>query len=182
MNPFRLVPLSLVAALGCSCSTVDTPSGTDRGYSSARFAKTGGTITPQGIEDTPEVNQAVQGAIAAEFGKNGIVFGAPDSDLLVAYMLIRQTATTTTMNSDYFGYGRDPDQILIEAHTRGVIKNKSPDQFEAGAIVIDVLDARSNKLKFRNFAKRDLMEEITPEARKQRITSAVSEALAPFFR
>ena len=86
------------------------------------------------------------------------------------------------MNTDHFGYGRDAIKILEKAHDRGVVENKSPDEFEAGAVVIDLLDARTNELVYRSFAKRDIIEGISDSDRERRIGEAVAEALAPFFR
>ena len=180
----RLVLLSLCAALACSCSSnsIETPKGKAEGYQSARLVRATATTVPQGWEDSPEFNQWVQQAIGAEFSKQGLAFGSPDADLIVAYMLLHQATSSTTMNTDYFGHGRDAGAILEKAHERGVIDNQSPDEFEQGAIVIDVLDARTNELVFRNFATRSAIEGVTDAQRQQRVNSAVAETLAPFFR
>jgi len=68
------------------------------------------------------------------------------------------------------------------AQKRGVINNKRPDDFLRGAIVIDVLDARTNKLVFRNYAVRPVTVGVDTATRQARINSAVSQALAPFFK
>ena len=60
--------------------------------------------------------------------------------------------------------------------------DKRPDEFEAGAIVIDILDAKDNQLIYRHFAKRDLLEGADTATRNARINEAVAEALEPFFR
>ena len=174
--------LALIAAFVCGCSSVDMPKGTDKGYESARFVKASSATLPYGLEDSPVVNGMVQDAIATQFRGKGFTFGGPSADLIVAYMLIRQTNSSTAMNADHFGHGRDVDAIVGRAHDKGVIKNKSPDEFEAGAVVIDILDARSNELVYRNFAKREVIDVVSDEARRQRIDGAVREALAPFFK
>ncbi|MFT4548981.1 MAG: hypothetical protein ACI8XO_000635 [Verrucomicrobiales bacterium] len=182
MKITQLLFASILAAFACSCSSIDKPKGNSKGFQSARFVKTTSTTTPQGLEDTPAVNKIVQDAITSEFSKRGMTVGDAGADVIIAYMLIRQDTSATTMNPDHFGYGRDAEAILERAHERGTIENKSPDAFEAGAIVIDILDARSNELVFRNFAKRSVIEGISEEAREQRIASAVAEAMAPFFK
>ena len=166
----------------CSCSSIDAPKGDSKGYQSARFVQTSAATEPQGPEDSPVVNRMVQDAIAAEFTKRGILFGEPASDLIVAYMLLRQETSSTTMNTDHFGHGRDAEAILEKAHEKGVIDNKSPEDFKTGAVLIDVLDARSNELVYRSFAKRAMIEGISGAQREERIKGAVAEALAPFFK
>jgi len=68
------------------------------------------------------------------------------------------------------------------AHERGVLKKSRPDAFDDGAIVIDLLDARMNKLVYRNYAKKAVAAGISDAARQARINSTVAEALAPFFK
>ena len=176
-----LLSLGAVLLAGCA-SEVPLPKGTSKGYTSARLVRTGAPVDTEGPEGSAEVNKTVQEAIAAQFRANGMPFGAGNADLIVAYMLIRQDVAMTTINRNYFGHGRDAEAIMEEAHTRGVLKNKRPDQFEAGAIVIDILDAQTNKLVYRSYSKRDLIENVTEETRRRRINEAVAEALGPFFR
>ena len=84
---------------------------------------------------------------------------------------------------DYFGYGRDPEKILEAAHDEGVVKNDSPDARRRGALVVDVMDARTGKLVFRNYAVRGIAPAGTPTSvRDQRLREAVAEAIGPFFR
>jgi len=140
------------------------------------------TPSATALEDDPAFNAAVRSAIKREFDANRVPMTGGSADLIVAYMLLRQNSVATTMNCDYFGNGRNAMAILEEAHTRGVIKNTSPDDFLRGAIVIDVLDARTNKLVFRNFAVRPVTGGLDASARQNKINSAVSQALAPFFK
>lgn len=159
------------------------PGGSSKGYSSARFVEAASKkITSEAIEDSPEIAAAVRASIEANFKSNGFSFGNQGSQLVVAFMLIRQDLVTTAANSDYFGAGRDASEIFDEAHRRGVIKNTRFEEFEAGAIVVDILDAKSNKLIYRDFAKRDIDASATAAQRKQRINTAVTTALAKFFR
>lgn len=186
MNISRLSSLAVVALTLCSCTpTVEKAKGTSRGCQSARFVQT--TIpdrAPSGraLEDDPAFNAAVRHAITREFDANGVPVTGGSADLIIAYMLLRQNSVATTMNSDYFGNGRDPRAILEEAHTRGVLKNKRPDDFLRGAIVIDVLDARTNRLVFRNYAVRPVTEGVDAATRQSRLNATVSQALAPFFK
>ena len=185
MNFYKLSPL-LLALTFCSCApTVEKAKGTSRGYQSARFVETkkqDRLASAAAPEDDPAINAAVRSAIAREFATNGVPVTSGTADLIIAYMLIRQNSVATTMNNDYFGNGRNPMAILEEAHTRGVVKNTSPDDFLRGAILIDVLDARTNKLVFRNHAVRPVVTGLDAATRQNRIDAAVTQALAPFFK
>lgn len=183
MKITQILALSVTAALAVGCSsTIKMPKGKAKGYSSARFVNSREHTVAQGIEDTPEVNKMVQDAISNELRKGGIRVGGGGEDLIIAYMLLHQTVSSTTMNDDHFGYGRDAGEILERAHEAGTIENKSPDYFEAGAVVVDLLDARTNELVFRNFAVRDTTQAPSPSQQRARINNAVAEAIAPFFR
>jgi len=82
---------------------------------------------------------------------------------------------------DYFGYGRNADDIAILAHNRGALGSR-PDYFRQAGIVIDVIDSRTNKLVYRGHVKQDVMVNATEATRAARIDAAVAQALADFFQ
>jgi hypothetical protein len=125
------------------------------------------------------VDQMVQAAISTEFEKQGLNMSDADADLIIAYLLITQDNVSTATMSEYFSYQRDAIKISDKAHTKGIMKR---DSFETGAIVIDLIDAKTNELIYRNFAKRELRQNVSDEQRVMRIQSAVEETLADFFR
>lgn len=160
------------------------PQGSARGYKTVGFVGERANPfnqNPSGM-DSPEFNRAIRDAIAAEFTRHGISTTQDNPQLLYAFMVIRQNNVATTVNQQYFGFGRDASAIMDEAHRRGVIGGKTPTAFDMGAVVVDVLDTRTNKLIFRGFAKRPVTEGLDPSARRSKINSAVAEAMAPFFR
>ena len=140
------------------------------------------TSIPDFVEGAVSVNAMIQDAIMSQFETNGFTIGQENADLIVAYLLIIQDNVSTTMIDTHFGYGRSTGKIMDEAHKRGVIKGKRPDKFKAGAIVIDLVDRKTNELVYRNYAKRDIIKNISDDKRQKRITEAVNEALAVFFR
>ena len=48
--------------------------------------------------------------------------------------------------------------------------------------MIDVIDARTNKLVYRNYYKSDIAQGTSDAVRSQRINAGVAQALAPFFK
>lgn len=171
------------ACLGfVSCvPNVDMPKGTSKGYTSARLIQR--DPAAPAITNTTErqVHGMIQKSLAKSFSSKGLAYGKGDADLVVAYMVIYQEPGMTANYSDFFGYGRDAAEIATIAHVRGVEKNKRADYFQQAGILIDVVDARTNKLVYRNLAKGDVVKDISPSARAARIDAAVAGALDDFF-
>lgn len=180
-TPFRI--LTAIATLGLiSCSTsVDMPKGTRKGYDSARLTQRnpGGAAITDATEK--QVHGMIQKSISKQFAAQGMAYGSGDADLVVAYLVIYQEPGMTARYEDYFGYGRDAGQIADVAHTRGALENKRPDYFRQAGVVVDVIDSRSNKLVYRNFAKGDVNKGASAATRAARIDAAIGEALGPFF-
>jgi hypothetical protein len=182
------IPLSsLIAAIAClsfvSCSTnVEMPKGTSKGYTSARLTTRGPNSAPiaGGIEK--QAHGMIQKSIARQFTSRGMAYGSGNADLVVAYMVIYQEPGMTARHDQFFGYGRDADAISDLAHTRGALENKRPDYFRQAGVVIDVIDSRTHKLVYRNFAKGDVIQGASEATRSSRIESAVGQALEGFFR
>lgn len=166
-NILRLTVLVLAVIIS-GCATIDLPKGTSKGYSTFCFVHTNRSSVPFFAESSVPVNRMVQDAISEEFESQGLTI---DDD-----------NASTAMIDSYFGHGRSAGDIVELAHKNGVLKATTPDNFEAGAIVIDLIDAKTDELVYRHFAKRDLIKNISDEKRRQRVTDAVNEALAPFFR
>ncbi|MBK1792104.1 DUF4136 domain-containing protein [Persicirhabdus sediminis] len=179
----KSLSLLLVAILFSSCANkVDMPKGNSKGYSSMRFVKQKPGSKPSYADQSEKVNQMIQSSIKEQFASHGLATDSPNADLTVGYMLVLQDNASTTSEDDHFGYGRDAEEIVDAAHMEGVIKSERPDYFEAGAIVIDVLDSKTNELVYRSFATRDLLTNPSTSQRKKAISGAVNEALAPFFK
>lgn len=88
----------------------------------------------------------------------------------------------TAQHDDFFGYGRDANAITDQAHQAGTVEGKRPDYFEQAGIVIDVLDAKTGDLVYRNYAKDDVVRGASDATRRERINGAVAQALGEFFR
>lgn len=171
------------ALLITSCSSsVDMPKGTSKGYTSARLIQRNPNLPVITNPTEKQVHGMIQKSLARQFTSKGMAYGKGDADLIVAYMVIYQESGMTADYRDYFGYGRDADEIAKVAHYRGVVDNHRPDYFRQVGILIDVIDARTNKLVYRNLAKGDVVKGVSASTRAARIDAAVASALADFFR
>lgn len=181
MNKHLLTLLALPMLFSCAGS-MDRPQGTSKGYNSARLIQQ--DPADRSISDPTHrsIHRMIQSSIEREFTSNGLQYGDAAADLIVAYLVNYQEPGMTASFPQYFGYGRGAEKISDYAHTRGVIDNKRPDYFRQAGIVVDVIDRRTNKLVFRGFAKGDVVRSSNHASRRERIDTAIDEALKPFFR
>jgi hypothetical protein len=175
-----LAMLSLVLA---ACGPgVDMPQGTSKSYTSARLIQRNPNGPAISNPTEIQVHGMIQNSISKQFTAKGMTYGRANADLIAAYLVIYQEPGMTARYENYFGYGRDTDAISDLAHTRGALENKHPDFFRQAGIVIDLIDSRTNKLVYRNFAKGDVIKGASAGTRAARIDAAVAQALAGFFR
>jgi Domain of unknown function (DUF4136) len=181
-TPSRILAAVATACL-ISCSTsVEMPKGTSKGYTSARLTVRDPNAPAIKNATEQQVHGMIQKSIAKQFTAKGMAYGSGSADLVVAYLVIYQEPGMTARYDQFFGYGRDSDSISDLAHTRGALENQRPDYFRQAGIVVDVIDSRTNKLVYRNFAKGDVIKGASAGTRAARIDAAVGQALAPFFR
>lgn len=180
MHRYLLLPLAALALAACS-GKIDMPRGTGEGYSSARLIQRGPNAT---LSDATErkVHGMIQNSLKKQFVANGKSWGSGSADLIVAYMVIYQEPAMTASYDDYFGRGRDGMEISERAHDVGVLDSKRPDYFQSAAIIVDVIDAKTNELIYRNYAQGDVVRGVSDGARAGRIDAAVAQALGEFFQ
>jgi hypothetical protein len=177
---------ALAAAIAClgfvSCSTnVDMPKGTSKGYASARLIQRDPNLPVPSAAIQQQVHGMVQKSLSKQFTSRSMAYGKSDADLVVAYMVIYQEPGMTADYREYFGYGRNADDITVLAHNRGALGSRS-EYFRQAGIVIDVVDRSTNKLVYRGFSKNDVVKGASENTRAARIDAAVAQALAPFFK
>jgi hypothetical protein len=175
-----VIGLAGLTLVSCE-TTVDMPKGNSKGYRSARLIQRDPNL-PRITDPTERsVHQLIQNSISRRFSARGLSFGTSGADLVVAYLVLYQEPGMTARYDDYFGYGRSADDIAGFAHERGAVENKRPDYFQRGAVVIDVVDARTNELIYRNYAAGDVVRGASDTTRAARIDAAVGQALDAFF-
>lgn len=181
-NIIRLLAFVTASFLVSCSTTVEMPRGTSNGYMSARLIQRSPAARPVTDPTELEVHRMIQASLARQFTAKGLTYGKGDAQLAVAYLVLYQEPGMTAEYADFFGYGRDAAPITDKAHVRGSIENKRPDYFRRAGIVVDVIDARTNKLVFRNYAAGDVVRGASAATRAARIDAAVTQALAPFLR
>ncbi|HEY8239984.1 MAG TPA: DUF4136 domain-containing protein [Kiritimatiellia bacterium] len=129
-------------------------------------------------DDSASTHASIQAAIQDVLAAKGLNRSEGGGDVKVAYLVIVGNNVTTTSINDYFGYGREDAKLVEQAHKASAVDNKNPDYYEAGALVIDIIDAKDFKLLRRDYVVRPLFRNTPPDIREARIRDAVSEALA----
>lgn len=182
MQFVRILPLAVFAVILNACSPgVDMPSGTSKGYNSARLVARKSSA-PASTAEQNQVHGMIQRSIAAQFNANGLDYNKGAADLVVTYLVVLQDNAMTTYFDEFYGHGRDPEAISDAAHKKNVIDGKRPDEFERAGIIVDIVDARTNKLVYRNFGAGDVVRGLDDATRARRVNAAVNTALAPFFK
>ena len=175
-HPFSLT-LGLAALLAAGCSS--TPTRVDNGpihAASFSFRKVE-SKPPLGMVDTREpIHVMIQDAISRNLATKGITKVASGGDVIVAYLVIIGNRVSYETISTYFGYGRGATALGDQAH-EAYLKSQNPNYFEAGTLVIDIVDAKTYQLLNRANVTRALLNNPSAEVRAANIQEAVDAAL-----
>ena len=176
----RFALLSLLAIFVAGCSTVPMPKGSSKGYSSVRFIAPN---KPLGNDASPgfvEANRMIKEAVSAQMEKNGLKIVASNADLIVAHLIILQDNASTSYSNQHYGL-QDFFDIVDLAHKEGM-KKHYPEQVQKRALVIDLIDAKTYKLVYRDYALSGSLANLSEQDRKEYIDLMVGQALQQFFR
>jgi hypothetical protein len=177
MNKIWLLPVVLTGFLIAGCSS--TPTRVDGGTVKARsfnFVNGGAAPTATFADKREEVHKMIQDAITQNLAGKGVSRAAENSDLTVAYLVIIGNEVSTELIDKYFGSGRDVSALHDKAQD-AYTNSKNPNSFQAGTLLIDIIDAKTYKLLERNYVVRPLLRNPSAEVRKPYIQEAVDEAL-----
>ena len=171
------VSLNLAALLvtGCSSTPTKVDTGAIRAASFSFIARTPGTA-PAFADNRQQVDTMIQDSITRELASKGLTKVATGGDVTVAYLLIVGNNVSTVAIHDYFGYGRDFAALQDKAQD-AYSASKNPNYFEAGTLLIDLIDAKTFKLLKRSYVTRPVLRDASAEVRAGRIQEAVNEAL-----
>lgn len=172
-----LLFLGVCAAIVVGCSSAPTRKDTGPIHASTfSFVQGANAGRPGYVDRRAQVHAAIQESLVENLAGRGLTKVAEGGDLTVAYLVIVGNNVSTAMINDYFGYGRDSDKLQEKA-TKAYSGSKNPNYFEAGTLLVDLIDSKSGKLLFRNFVVRPTLRDPSPELRAQHIHEAVNELL-----
>jgi len=165
----------ILTLAGCS----STPAKVDTGLIHARtfsFVDRGVKPSPAYADNRQRVHAMIQDAIAKNLAARGITKAAAVGDVTVGYLVIIGNNASTMSVADYFGYGEDAAALQDKAHS-AYTGSKNPNYFEAGTLVIDLIDSKSFKLLKRGYATRPVLRDLPEGARAARLQEVVDEIL-----
>ncbi len=168
-----------LAVAGLVLAGCATPTRVDKGPIKATtfsFINTGPLPEYAFREDRKQVNALVQEAITGEFGAKGVNLVEQGGDVTVAYLIIVGNNVTTTAINEYFGYGGDATALEDKAQ-KAYTDGKQRGYFQAGTLLIDIINPRTNKVLARNYATRPVLQNPSADTRKANIEEAVKEVL-----
>ena len=161
--------------LGCS----STKSKVDAGpihASTFSFVDRGAKPAPDYADNRQVVHTMIQDAITQNLASRGVTKVPSGGQVTVGYLVIIGNQGYTHRINDYFGYGDDAANLHSKAHS-AYTGSKNPNAFEAGTLVIDIIDSKSFKLLKRNYGTRSNLRNLPPDAKAARIQEVVDEIL-----
>ena len=177
MKPGLLVVVAagILALTGCSSA----PTKVDTGPIRARtfnFVDGGVKPLPAYSDNREAVHAMIQEAITKNLAARGVTRVASGGDVTVAYLVILGNNVSTVSINDYFGY-RDEAWALHEKAQEAYTGTKNPNSFEAGTLLIDIIEAKGFKVVMRDYATRPTLRDLPSDARAARIQEVVDEIL-----
>jgi hypothetical protein len=175
--PLRRVLAAAVVVTLAGCASV--PTKVDTGPIRARtfnFVDGGVKPAPTFSDNREAVHAMIQEAIGKNLTARGMTRVPADGDVTVAYMVILGNNVSTRAINDYFGYSDDA-WALQEKAQEAYTSTGNPNSFEAGTLLIDIVEAKGFKVRMRNYATRPLLRNPPTDARAARIQEVVDEIL-----
>ena len=174
---YALIVAGALALAGCSSvkTHVDTGPIHARRFS---FINTGSRELPAYAENRKQAHEKVQEAIVKNLTAKGLTQVGQGGDITVAYLIIVGNNATTTSLDDYFGYTADTDALVNKVHKSESVKGNERGYFEAGTLVIDILDPKTSKLLKRATVQAQILRELPLDEREARLQGFVDQALS----
>jgi hypothetical protein len=168
----------LLAFILAACSSVKT--NVNKGSIKARtfsFLDTGAQPLPAYAEERREAHEMVQQAITKNLTARGVAFTPSHGDVTVAYLIVVGNNSTTTSLNRYFGYTDDSAALVDKVHSEQT-GGEARGYFEAGTLVIDIVDPATSKLLQRRSIKAQVLRDLPRETRTARLQGLVDQALS----
>jgi len=175
INPLLL--LALVAVV--PAASAKAPAKVNKGPIHARtfsFIQVSSTPVPGIVDDRAPVHAMIQKAITKNLAARGITRVNSGGDVTVPYLVITGNNISTRSIRDYFGYSDDVSDLHDRAQ-KAYTRSKNPNHFEAGTLLIDIVDGKNFKLMKRGHATRSSLRDLSAGAKAARIQEVVDEIL-----
>ena len=172
-----LVILNLAALLVAGCNT--TPTRVDTGpihAASFSFVAKSPAPAPDFADGREQIHAMIQDSISRNLAGKGLTKLASGGDVIVAYLVIVGNNASTEAIHTYFGYGRNYDALHDKAQD-AYTSSKNPNYFQAGTLLIDIIDAKTFKLLKRSYVTRPMLRNPSAEVRAERIQEVVDAVL-----
>ena len=165
----------ILALTGCSTTAtkVDTGPIHARTFS---YVNTGTKPAPNYADNRQFIHTLIQGAITKNLTGRGLSQVPAGGNITVAYLVITGNNASTAGIDDYFGYGGDATALHKKAHD-AYTDSRNPNYFEAGTLVIDIIDSKSFKLLKRGHATRPILANLSNDERAARLQGVADEIL-----
>ena len=167
--------LAVLLVAGCSSTPTKVDSGAIRA-ATFNFVAPGTKTAPAFADSRQQINTMIQDSITRNLASKGVKQVASGGDATVAYLVIVGNNANTELINTYFGYGRDAAALHDQAQA-AYNRSKNPNFFEAGTLLVDIVDAKTYKLLKRAFVTRPLLRNPTVAVRAEHIQEAVDAVL-----
>jgi hypothetical protein len=164
--------LASAVALTACAATMTVSSHVERGLDFARyrsFAWGPADALPTGdprLDQNPFFKDHVQGAVERHLAQRGLAVTTEDADLLIHYHANITRRIDPNQADRAYGYSGTGDWRRAQV------------DYEAGTLVLDIIDARSNRLIWRGWAQRSVEDMLRdPDRMAQTIEQAVTRML-----
>lgn len=133
-----------------------------------------------GVDDPATLDTVVKVAVDAQLAQKGFaIAGSASPDFLVGYhAVVEQKVEEFTLNSRYEDMS-DPFYERLAPYG-GREAEKRQEVYHEGALVLDIMDARTKKLVWRSSMQKRVNKSLKPEERKKRVEKGVAEMLKKF--
>ena len=178
MKTHTCVILVAAALALAGCSSVKTK--VDTGPIAARtfsFINTGPKEALANTDNRTQIHALIQEAITKNLTQKGVSRVEVGGEVTVAYLIIAGNNVATTSLNDYFGYGADASALVDKVHSEQAVKGGNRDYFEAGTLVIDLVNPKTSKLLKRSCVSAPILRNLPLDARQSRIQGFVDQAL-----
>jgi len=170
--------LTMAAAFflaGCSSTPIRVDTGAVHAKSFS-FVNGGVPAKAEFADNRKQAHALIQQALTDYLTDKGLTKVTTGGEVTVAYLVILGNNVSTESVNTYFGHGRDAWELQDKAH-KAYTGNKTPNYFEAGTLLVDILDSKTGKLLQRHYATRPVLRNASDSAREANIREAVFEVM-----